>query len=80
VKSVGDRWWAAVVAVMEVLTRLIPIDFSLAIYTTFSHPDPSLKPYDYYTCSIIKQTLSVLTQPYTTALTDFRNDLRDFQA
>jgi hypothetical protein len=65
---------------MEILTRLIPIDFSLAIYTTFSHPNPSLKPYGYYTCSIIKQTLSVLTEPFTTALTDLRNDLRDLQA
>jgi hypothetical protein len=62
-KAVGDKYCDAVVAVLKILTRLIAVDFSLAIYTTFSHPDPSLKPYGYYTCLIMKQTLPVLAQP-----------------
>jgi hypothetical protein len=40
-KAIGDKYCAAVVAVSETLTRLISNAYAFAIYTTFSHPDPS---------------------------------------
>jgi hypothetical protein len=40
------------VAVSEMLTQLISNAFSLSFYTTFSHPDPSLKPCGY--CTYLK--------------------------
>jgi hypothetical protein len=60
--AVGDKECAAVVAVSEMLTRLISMAFSLAFYTIFSHPDPPLKPCGYFTC-LNDVTRVVLTQP-----------------
>jgi hypothetical protein len=73
-KADGDKYCAAAVAVLETLTRLISNAFSLAIYTTFSHPDPSLKPCGCCTCLIIKQSKHFPFSPnlYTTALTVLR--------
>jgi hypothetical protein len=80
-KADGDKYCAAAVAVLETLTRLISNAFSLAIYTTFSHPDPSLKPCGCCTCLIIKQSKHFPFSPnlYTTALTVLRNDLRNLR-
>ncbi len=38
-KNAADgKKYTAAVTVSEILARLIPVDFSLAFYTTFSHP------------------------------------------
>jgi hypothetical protein len=56
--AVGDKKCTAVVAVSEILTQLISNAFSLSFYTFFSYPDPSLKPYGYYTCLIMMHHVS----------------------
>jgi hypothetical protein len=53
--AVDDKYCAAVVAVSEMLTRLISITFSLSLYTTFSHPNQALKLYGYCTHLITLQ-------------------------
>jgi hypothetical protein len=64
-KAVGDKLWAAVVAVSEILARLIPVIFSLAFYTTFSHPSPYALRLFYLLDNDEKRP--VLTNLYTTA-------------
>jgi hypothetical protein len=65
--AVGDKECAAVVAVSEMLTRLISMAFSLAFYTIFSHPDPPLKPCGFFTCLIMM--LHVSFSPNLSAIT-----------
>jgi hypothetical protein len=70
-KAVGDKLWAAVVAVSEILarTRLIPVFFSLAFYTTFSHPSSYALRLFYLLDN--DEKLPVLTQPLHHCMTRF---------
>jgi hypothetical protein len=68
-KAVGDKLWAAVVAVSEILARLIHIDFSLAFYTTFSHPSSYALRLFYLLDN--DEKLPVLTQPLHHCMTRF---------
>jgi hypothetical protein len=68
-KAVGDKLWAAVVAVSQILARLIPIDFSLAFYTTFSHPSSYALRLFYLLDN--DEKLPVLTQPLHHCITRF---------
>jgi hypothetical protein len=77
--TVGDKLWAAVVAVSEILTRLIPIDFSLAFYTIFSQPDSPLMPCGFFTCLIMMLHVSFSPNLSAVAWHVLRNDLHDLQ-
>jgi hypothetical protein len=68
-KAVGDKLWAAVVAVSKMLTRLIPVEFSLAFYTTFSHPSSYALRLFYLLDN--DEKLPVLTQPLHHCMTRF---------
>jgi hypothetical protein len=65
-KAVGDKLWAAVVAVSKMLTRLIPVKFSLAFYTTFSHPS-SYALRLFFTFLIMMKNFQFSPNLYTTA-------------
>ncbi len=65
--AAGDKYYTALVAVSEMLTRLVSIAFFLSFYTTFSHPDPPLKPCGYCTCFIMMYVVSFSPNLYTTA-------------
>jgi hypothetical protein len=66
-----------VVAVSKMLTRLIPVNFSLAFYTIFSHP--SSKPNSYFTFLIMKQNVPFSPNLYTNAWHLLRNDIHDLR-
>jgi hypothetical protein len=60
----------AAVAVLELLTRLIPVNFSLAFYTTFSHPfSQALRLLDLFDNDekrpVLTQPLHHFTTPFT---------------
>jgi hypothetical protein len=63
--AVGDKYFAADVAVSEMLTRLISIAFSFSFYTIFFSPSP-LKPCGYSTFFIMMQNVPFSPNLYTT--------------
>ncbi len=62
---------------LDLLTRLIPINFSLAFYTIFSHPSSQALQLFYLLDNDKKRP--VLTQPLLHCMTPFRNDLHDLR-
>jgi hypothetical protein len=64
-KAIGDKLWAAVVAVSKMLARLIPVTFSLAFLRLFL--TPPLMPCGYFTFLIMMKNVQFSPNLYTTA-------------